>query len=168
MSIKQVTNSLFTHSATIISNRYKNIIFVACDVDVNMECSFIFHGVPHCILNNGLNQKRRDLNVFASLINMLRLLDTFFSKTGFFNCQIPACLCQFLRKRNERALRTLKCATIKHRKLTKQVSCLIRICTRKRCNGIERIKQEMWINLSLQGFDLGPSGQFCLTIKFVR
>ena len=133
-----------------------------------MKRAFIFHGVPHGILNNRLNQKRRNLNVFASLIDMLGLLDTFFSKTSLLNCQIPACLCQFLRKRNKCTLRTLKRAAIKHRELAKQVTCLIGVCARKRCNGIKRIEQEVWINLCLQGLDLGSSGQLCLTVKLVR
>ena len=133
-----------------------------------MKRAFIFHGVPYGVLNNRLNQKRRNLNVFASLIDMLGLLDTFFSKTSLLNCQIPARLCQFLRKRNECTLRALKRTAIKHRELAKQVSRLIGVCARKRCNGIKRIEQEVWINLRLQGFDLGSSGQFCLTVKLVR
>ena len=133
-----------------------------------MEGAFIFHSVPHGILDNRLNQKRRYLNIFASLIDMLRLLNTFFSKTRLLNCQIPARLCQFLRKRNERTLRALKRTAIKHRELAKQISRLIGVCTRKRCNGVERVEQEVWVNLRLQGFDLSSGGQLCLAVKFIR
>ena len=113
-----------------------------------MERIFVAHRMAHRVFHQGLDHKCRHQCILDFLVDIDIHPNAILAKTGLLKRQIAQRLLDFAADRNKRA-RIVERRAVERGKLAQQLAGTQRLGTRKGRNGVERVEQEVRVDLGL-------------------
>ena len=151
---EQRLSCCLVHAEAIVGHGDEHIVAVGVGADVDVERPIVAHGVAHRVLHHRLHDERRHQHVAAARRDVLALLDTVLAKARVLEAQVAPRLLELARERDE-LVGALERLAIEDRELTEQRPGLRGVCAREGGEGVDRVEEEVRVDLRLQGLDLG-------------
>ena len=123
--------------------------------------------MSHSVLNNGLHDEGGHLDLAATGLHVLGQHDAVLAKARLLDGEVAARLLELGPQRDGR-LGALERAAVEDRELAQQVAGPRGVGAGERRNGVERVEQEVRVDLRLQGLDLGARGNLGLAVELVH
>ena len=164
--VKQSGSGAFVHAHAVIGDHNQNRIFaIPVDRHVDHQC-IVAHTMAHGILDDWLDYKCRHQRVLDVLGHVEGRQHAILAKARLLKRQVALGLRDLARHGNERA-RIVERGAIERGELAQQLAGAQRIGTRKRRDGVERVEQEVRVDLRLQGTHLGTGRELLLHLELV-
>jgi hypothetical protein len=94
--IAYIIGNRIVHSKAVVGHGYEHVATIRRHVHVYVQGTFVTHGMPHGILNDGLHQETRYTNLLEAGFHMLGLHNAILSKSRLLNGEVASRLLELL------------------------------------------------------------------------